>query len=210
MSRVKLIVSMFVAVAALGALASSASAVTVGCMVGGTLLQGLELLATTAKVDKNAKLTTGSVVIECTGETLNGVTPMLTAPNSGSAGSLEFTKCKPTEGKCTIESEKIGTVPILAEATLEGALAVVAVFKPETGKVFTNLTFLGATCSLEGTQPVQGTQAVLAPFGQDENTLQLINAITLKEGELKVGAGTATLTGSALLKLETGKPWSFL
>ena len=210
MSRVKLIVSMFAAVAVFGALASSASAATAGWMVGGSLLTGSTPLATTAAVDQSAKLKTSNINIECLGSTLKGVAPEIIAPNKGAAKSLEFTECKPTEGKCTIESSTIGTVPILAEATLEAGEGVVAVFKPETGKAFTNLTFLGSTCALEGTQPVTGTQAILAPTGQTEHASQLINAVSLKEGELKVGAGNATLTGSALLKLSSGAAWSFL
>ena len=141
---------------------------------------------------------------------MNGVSVEIVAVNKLAAKSLEFTKCKPTEGLCSLTSETIGTVPVLVETTLEGGLATVGVFKPETGKIFTNLTFSGVKCPLEGTQPIQGTTGALDPAGQDENTLQLNNAITLKEGELKAGAISVTLTGNALFKLASGKTWSFL
>ena len=206
----RIILALTTALALTASTTATATATTIGWMVGGSLLTGSTPLATTAAVDENFKLKNGNINIECTGPTVNGVAVEIIAPNKVAAKSIEFTECKPTEGKCAIESSTIGTVPVLAESTLEGALAAVGVFKPEIGKAFTNLTFLGTTCALEGTQPVTGTQAVLDPTGQDEKTLQLGNAITLKEGELKVGAGNATLTGSSLAKLASGAPWSFL
>jgi len=209
MSKVKLIIAVCLGVLAISAL-TSASASAAGWMVGGTNLTGTEKLATTAAVDEKGVLTGGGVTITCEGKTLNGAAPQIEATNKGSATDLEFTGCK-AAAPCSIESEKVKTEPVTVEATLEGTLAVVATFKPKSGTVFTVLHFLGAECALEGEQPVKGQAKVLAPTGQDERTLQLINAISSESsGELKIGSAGASLSGSALLKLENGKPWSFL
>jgi hypothetical protein len=215
MSKIKMIVTTLIAVLAFSALASaSASAATAGWMVGGTQLTTTAALATTAQVDESGTLTVPSskVTIECKGNTLNGLAPQIESAgtdNKGSASSLEFTGCKSTTSTCTIASEKIGTVPINAEATLEGTLGVKVIFTPKTTKVFTTIEYIGSECSLAGIKPVKGKATVKAPTGQDENTLQLIEAAT-GAGELEVGSSEAQLKGSALLKLASGLPWSFL
>jgi len=214
MSKVKILIMAFVAVLALSALASaSASASTAGWMVNGKLLTGSETaaLATTAVVDENAKLTANTITIECEGKTLNGINPKIEAGNMGSATSLVFTECKSISEKCKISSTEIGTVPLLAEATLEGTLGTKVLFSPQSGTTFATIKYEKGTgtCSLEGLKPVTGKVTVTAPTGQDENTLQQIEAAT-PEGELKIGTASATLKGKALLKLATGQPWSFL
>jgi hypothetical protein len=209
MSRIKLIMSAFVAVLAFSALASgSASAATAGWMLSGKLVSGSVALATTAKVDKKAKLVADGIEIECTSEVLNGVAPQITSPASGSATSLEFTGCVSRSGACTLGSTVIGTVPITAEATLDGALGVLATFSPKTKTTFTTIEYIGASCALVGVQPVTGKVVVLDPTGQDEAASQLIEVTAASS--LKVGSSAATFTGSALLKLASGEPWSFL
>jgi hypothetical protein len=207
-----MIVTTLIAVFVFSALASaSASAATAGWMVGGTQLTTTAALATTAKVDQKGTLEVPSaeVTIKCEGSTLNGVAPQIGPGNMGSATSLVFTVCESTTSTCTIGSPTIGTVPILAEATLEGALGVKVIFTPKTTKVFTTIDYIGEKCALEGVKPVKGKATVKAPTGQDENTLQLIEAATTS-GELEVGSSEAILKGSALLKLASGQPWSFL
>jgi hypothetical protein len=198
-------------VLALSALASAtASAVTAGWMVNGTLLTGSAALATTAAVDENGVLEGGGVKITCKGKTLNGAAPKIEAPSMGAASDLEFTECK-AEEPCKITTSTIKTLPLLVEATLEGVLAVVATFKPQTGTIFTTLKFEGESCGLSGTTPIKGTAQVLAPTGQDERTLQLINATTsAASNTLFLGSSPASLAGSALLQLASGQSWSFL
>jgi hypothetical protein len=212
MSKVKLITMACVAALALSAFASaSASAATAGWMVKGTMLSGSKALATTAAVHEFGKLKAAGVTIECKGGTLNGIAPEIKSPNLGAAKSLEFTGCKSITANCEISPEKINTVPLLAEATLEGALAVKVLFKPETKNTFTTVEYTGALCALQGVQPVTGKATVSAPTGQDERTLQQLNAnVTETSGELKVGSSPAELKGVALLRLASGEPWSFL
>jgi len=214
MSKAKMIITTLIAVVAFSALISaSASAATVGWMVGGKLLSGSAKLATTAKVDERGllKSSAANVELECTGNTLNGVAPEITSPNTGMASDLEFTSCKALTANCTISSSTVTTVPVTVEATLEGTAAVIATFKPKTKATFATFEFTGSKCASEGLNAVTGTAKVLAPTGQTENTLQQINAIaTEASGELKVASSPASLAGSALLKLASGEPWSFL
>jgi hypothetical protein len=209
MSRMKLIMSAFVAVLAFSALVSgSAPAATAGWMVNGKLLSGTAALATTAKVDEKAKLVADGVEIECTGETLNSVAPQIASPTSTSATSLIFTGCRSATSTCTLGSATIGTVPVIAETTLDGALGITATFSPKTKTTFATFEYVGASCALEGIQFVTGKMVMLDPTGQDEAASQLIKATSAST--LKVGGSSATITGSALLKLATGEPWSFL
>jgi hypothetical protein len=212
MSKVKMIVTTLIAVFAFSALASaSASASTAGWMVGGTQLTTAAALATTAKVDEKGTLEVplDAITIECKSSVLTGLEPKIESGTMGSAGSLIFKECASTAASCTIASPTIGTVPLLAEATLEGALGVKVIFTPKTTKIFTTIEYKGTECSLAGIKPVKGQATVKAPTGQDENTLQLIEADTTG-GELEVGSTEAILKGSALLKLASGQPWSFL
>ena len=211
MPKIRMMVVACMAVLACGAVVSaSASAAAPGWMVNGKNLTTTKALATTAAVDEVGILKFSTITITCKGGTLNGVAPILEPGNMASASSLEFTECQTSGPPCSVVST-IKTEPILGEATLEGSLAVVATLKPRSGTKFTNIDFIGTECALEGLQPVTGQAKVLAPTGQDERTLQLINAISTEtSGELKVASSPASLKGSALLKLQSGEPWSFL
>jgi hypothetical protein len=221
MSKVKVIISAFIAVLALGALASSmASAATPGWLVNGTLLTGDQKasLATTAAVDQNGVLKFKTVTIECKGSTLDGVDPLIEAlhNNLGSAASLQFLGCSATPAsKCELEGQPvtIGTLPVTTEPTLEGALGVAATFRPISGTTFATLKFTEKTeCAVSAEKlPVTGSAPATAPTGQDERTLQLLNVnVSSATGLLKVGNSAASLEGSALLKLASSLPWSFM
>jgi hypothetical protein len=205
----------FIAALALTALAASAFATTPGWMVNGTMLSGSQALATTAAVDSPGILTvTGVVTITCTGSTLNGVSPQIQSPSSGSASSLVFTGCGTGGGNCSLSGQNAGgtiaTLPVTAEATLGVSPTVQATFKP-TGSQFATFAFTGSKCSLSGTNPVKGEILTEAPTGRTEQTLQLISAITTAaSGKLKIGADAASLTASALLKLANSQTWSYL
>ena len=209
MSKVKVTLSVLVALFALSAIAS-ASASAAGWMVSGTELSGSTSLATTAKTDKAAKLKAAGVTIECTGTNLEGTSPVITAPNTGSATSLTFTECESTNATCSV-TKTIGTVPIHATVALGAGNDVKARFLPKTKTVFATIEYKGATCALLGVQPVSGKALVDDANGKVESVLQLIEAVTTEaSGELKVGSSPAELTGSALLKLASGAQWSFL
>jgi hypothetical protein len=214
MSKTKIMMTTCVGVLVFSAFVSgSASAVTAGWMVKGTMLNGTKALATTAAVDEEHIFEFFGVTIKCSGSVLNGASPKInSATNMGDAESLTFNGCS-ANANCKVPTS-ISTLPVLVDLTLDGTLAVKGKFLPHgpgaNTKTFATILFEGAACALEGVQPVSGTQAFLAPTGQDERTLQLITATKDAEGELKIGLGAVTLTGAILVRLANGEPFSFL
>ncbi|HVR05054.1 MAG TPA: hypothetical protein VMS02_03360 [Solirubrobacteraceae bacterium] len=186
-----------------------ASAAGAGWRVNGTTLTGSEALSWYAQVDAQNVLKGAGVTITCSGASVNSEHLQIEASNKGSTTQLEFTGCS-TTAPCAVGA-KIATKPLTLEATLEGTLAVVATLAPKTGTLITTLEFAGTECSLAGTQPVSGHAKLLAPTGQDERTVQLVNEITTEaSGELKIGSAAASLSGSELFTLTSCKGWSFL
>lgn len=209
MSKAKSIIAICVGLLALTAFASS-SASAASWKVNGALLSGSAALANTAAVDENGKLTFSEITVECNGSSLEGISPQITHPDSGSASSLVFSACKTVAGSsCTLVGTKISTVPITALVSTVGTLEVSVVFKPKTKTTFATIEFTGASCSIANeVQPVTGQATVKGPTGQDERTLQQIVANTTS-GELKVGSSAAVLKGAALLQLASKLGWSY-
>jgi hypothetical protein len=201
-----------VAVLALSMVASaSASAATAGWMVGGTQLVGSAAVATTAAVDEVYKASAGGLEVECSGATLNNVKPEISAANKGTSASIVFTGCKSLTKSCAISKSEIATVPVTIEVTLEGALGVSSTFSPQSGTLINTFKFEGEACSVAGLKAVTGKATTSTPVGQDEHTLQLSSVNTsATSAELKLGASAASVSGSSLLKLASGLPWSFL
>ena len=199
------------AVLVLGVAALPATpAAAAGWRVAGTNLSGSEPIANPTKVDESFVLSSApaGISISCTGLDVENGT--IEPPNKDSASSLVLTSCKGNP-VCPLSNERIKTAAVLSEATLEGALAISVVFRPESGTRFAEIEFEGAECSLAGCQPVTGTARALGPKGQDEHTLQLLTATATESSkELKIGSSVASLKGSALLELESHKPWSLL
>jgi hypothetical protein len=215
MFKAKMVSAAVIAALALTALASaSASAATVGWMVGGTQLVGSAALATTAAVDETTKLSFAGVELECAGTTLDGLAPEIRATNKGYTAGLIFTQCKALTKNCSLlesANDEVRTVPVLAESTLEGTLGVATTFSPESGTLFATFRLTGEACSVSGLKGVAGKAITKMPAGQDEHTLQLMSVnTTATEAVLKVGSASAKLSGSVLLKLASGLPWSFL
>lgn len=210
-------VAAIVGVFALSAFASSlASATTAGWMVNGSQLTGTAALANTAAVDgpNGGTLTAAQVKVHCSGTTLKGENPKINgATGMGDASSLEFTGCV-GEGACPLgehQGTTVKTLPVLVDLTLNGATADKGVFlATNSSKLFATIEFGGTECSFAGVNGVTGTQGFLAPTGQTENAVQLLEAETLTTGELKLASAAATLKGAILVKLASGLPFSFL
>jgi hypothetical protein len=215
MSMTRRVVAALIAASVLSALASSvASAATAGWMVNGTLLSGAAALASTATTDEPYLLAwdDGNEIV-CTGGTLNSVAPEIKSLHKGATSSLEFNECKAISEVCSLAGQPttIGTVPLLIEATQAATLDAIVGFKPKTNTTFLTFKYEGPECAMEGIQDFTGRIAMLGPTGQDESTLQLLKSITVGvSGELKMGSFGVSLKGSALLKLASGEPWSFL
>jgi hypothetical protein len=209
MSKAKPIITVCLSMLTLSALTSTAaSAATAGWMVNGTLLTGSKALSTTAAVDEIWRLEAAGITITCSGTNINSTGPEILAPNKGAAKSVTFNGCS-ANANCSAPIS-ISTLPILAEATLDGTLAVKEIIKPETGSTFTTIQFEGALCALEGVQPIKGKASVLAS-GHEEHTLQEFHStVTKGSGELKIGSIAAELNGASLIRLASGESWSFL
>jgi len=212
MSKARLVLTMFVAMLAFAAVNSaSASASTAGWMLNGTLLsaQGLTsaALSGTGTVDEAAELNGGGLNVTCKGPLLLG-SGAIEATGMAS-GQITFDGCTTTTANCEVP-KSVGTVPVLFEVTLDGALAVKAIAKPQSGTTFATVKFSGASCSVAGVKPATGEAELLAPEGQDERVAQLLKGVQAANGLLKFNSNPASFVGGALLTLASGKPWSFL
>jgi hypothetical protein len=209
MSKVKVLILASFAAFALSAIASSSA--QAGWLVLGSLLVGSAAISPSTIVHKKGVLQYSTVTIECGGLTINK--GEIHEPDWVLINSLEFTGCSVAEpSTCKLAKQPngvIGTVPVEGLVTLDGPLAVKAKGKPKTGEIFATFKFEGETCSISGKQGVTGTAVILSPEGQDERLWHLVNALTAEAGELKVGEAPATISGSALVKLENDMLWSF-
>lgn len=217
MSKAKIIVGTLISALAISAFGSaSASAITSSWMVAGTQLSGSAPLATKGKTLENVKLKFSGVTVECKGENLEAVAPQIEGVNTGSASELEFTGCAATGKNCSLAKsmkEKVGTLAVTGEATLEGAGEKVEVkFLPKTGTLFATLNFEGASCSIaEEVAPVKGKVKAEAPTGRTESVEQSLRLVTTEAStELKVGTSDASLEGAYMLKLSSAAAWSLL
>lgn len=214
MFRPKCLIVMVGVLALSGFASALASAEPPGWMVNGTVLTGTSALATTARVDQNFILKFGQVEISCDGENLVLANPTINgSTRMGDTSSLEFTECTGNR-VCPLAAsmnQKIGTLPVLIDLTLDGALAVRGHFLPtNTSKAFFTIKFEGTECTFAGVLLARGTQAFLAPTGQDERTLQQFTTVTETSGELTFGSTSITINGSILLRTAIGGSFSFL
>ena len=215
MSKVKIIVAAFAAAFALTAVAA-ASASADGWHVNGVELTGSQSasLATLAVVDKPVTLNVPALPLEitCSGH-LEGVSPEITAPNTGSASSLTFTGCTVVPTTCTLSSPEIKTEAVTATASLAAGTADHLLFKPTTAKHFAEFELTGSSCSISGKKAVTGSVVFNAPGGQTESlTHELVGLGSLEQGpdELETANDRSYIEGGlVLLKLENDSKWSF-
>ncbi len=193
---------------------TTAGSASAGWFVEGSELTGTSSLATTAAVDEAFKLEVPSAAtgVKCTGSRLTSTNPEIVAPSRIAVASITFSSCT-TEGAggCTLSSETIGTVPLLAELAELTYPEDKASFTPKTKKTFATLTLTGEKCALLGTQPVTTPTKFLAtlPTGQEVQATQQIKVKTTK-GEIKLGGDEAELTGAALIGLVSGAALNFI
>jgi len=220
MSRVKVMMMALFAVFAVSAAAvSSASAVW---LVNGTTLVGSAPLATTAVVDEATKLlvpTLGDLTVVCSGSTLDGAKPEITAGDTGKAESLRFLACNTTHPAtgCALKTanETISTNPINARAFLGKGEEDRVLFSPQTPPIFTEIPFAEKNeCAFEGLTAVKGSVTIGAPTGQLELLSQLITGLgSVENNSLEIGSGTTKaylIGGGALLRLASDSKWSFM
>ncbi len=208
MSRPRTSAAIFVAVVALCA-AMQAPAATAGWMVNGTEFTGTKALARTAKVVEAFKFEVVGATVVCASSTFDTAQAEIIAPNHGAAASIELHECKPEGKECAITNSTIASVPVVAEATLEGTKGSVTVITPKTKATFATAFFEGETCALHGTVGVTGKATVKFANGQIESTQQL-GVLATTKGEMKVGSSEVVGTGEFTRRLAGGERWSFL
>lgn len=181
-------------------------------MINGKTLSGTETaaLATTAAVDENFQLKAAGVTTTCTGNTLESTSPELAASGEMyDESTLKIRQCSANSGcigpnTINFTSILVDVAPFLLIFTKQKVL-------PKTKTTLATIKFEGATCALLGVQPLTGKFLLNGPTGQEERTLQEIQAAATEESaELKLGSSSAELKGEALLKLVSGATWSFL
>jgi hypothetical protein len=217
MSKIKVMLSVIVAVAALSSVVASGASAAAGWYVNGASLKTTAALATTAAVDAAATLNEPAETfkVTCTGGSpalLDGVNPLITAGNTGDAESLKFLGCSEvTPANCSLETTEVKTEPVSAVAATSGAKAVRVTFTPVESKLFVTLHVKGASCAVAGEKPVTGGVTFNAPTGQTESTLQVLEGLgSVENNQLLVAKHPAFIEGgSALLKLASNLGWSF-
>ena len=150
------------------------------------------------------------IVIECTAHevVING--GEIVAPDELRAKDLTFKTCSANGANCTLAENTILTLALHGLAELHGTLGTLIKALPLPSKTFAAIDFEGATCALQGIQPITGTVDILAPEGRDPKLLQLVNVFSLT-GSLKVGSSEGKLLGlHADLRLVSDETWNFL
>jgi hypothetical protein len=216
MSKVKIIIAALFAVLALTAVAAG-SASAAGWHVNGTELTGTQsaALSTTAVNDNPAVLNVPALPLKITCKgSLTGVSPVITAPNSGSATSLTFHECSVVEPTtCALSAPEIKTEAVTATVSTATGTADHILFKATSASKFTEFELTGSSCSISGKKAVKGTVVLKAATGQTESATQALEGL----GSLEQGTDSLTTAndasyiegGKALLKLESGAKWSF-
>ncbi len=172
-------------------------------LVNGTRLANgatLRLLPTALVLAFGHLKITGVGSIECTGEQIEIEEGQIIGPDGILANKIGFKECAVTESEvCKLEGEKIQSVPIdgLASLDLQGfpaSLNAYILLLPKTKAIFATIKFIGASCALLGTQPIQGSISLLVHGALHELLLHLVLTFSLPKA-LKVGSTEAELLG---------------
>ncbi len=214
MPHTKLLVLTTLAVLALSAPATAVAAGGEWLVNETPLASGatLALLPTALILAAGKLVIPGLGSIECIGEQLEVEEGKIIGPDGILAKKLGFNKCRVAESEvCSLENEKIQSVPLHGLALLDGPSSSNAYISilPETKTVFATIKFSGASCVLAGTQPITGGISFLVHEASKELLSHLVLAFSLPKA-LKIGSVEVELKGLdfdiALLQHEK---WSF-
>jgi hypothetical protein len=223
MSRVRIVVAVFVVVCAFSVAMSSSALAGMGWFVSGIRQRTSETaaLTNTARVTEGTVLNVPSLGVKLTCAALSGERAEISGTTLGKAKHLFFENCSMIEpAACALSSKNITTAPILALPELSGSpTKLLLLFHPETGKEFANVEFVknpaqSKACAsfLVGQKPILvGAFNLLAPTGLRENTEQELEDLgTTDNNSLEISGDKEYLeSGKAFLKLVSGAEWSF-
>jgi hypothetical protein len=198
----------FVAVMAVGAVAS-ASASASAWFVGGTELAASTSLASKATVLEKVKLTSAGVTIVCSAESVELNTASIAPKTGGQIAHLVLKECQSEAAGCPLESSQITSKPLVLEAALGSKSPEdTLVLKPATGTIVAEYAFIGESCGLAGVVQLKGKMKFVMPKGREELAEQEL-LVRAGEGELKSGSAEVVLGGKIKAKLTSAKAWSF-
>ncbi len=186
-----------------------ASASASSWSVGGTELASSAPFTSSTKTVHTITMQFSTTTIECTGVELKSAD--LVGHSSGQIEHLVLTGCIIQSSKCSLGSTKIESKPLKIEPALyEKSPEDKVVLKPVTGKLFMEISFLGATCpDVEENAEFEGQMTLVLPKGREELAEQELEFVNLASGELHGWIGSWTLGGDVKAKLASGKSWSF-
>jgi hypothetical protein len=222
MSKVRIVVAVFVAALAFSAVASSSALAGMGWFVGGVRqgASGSQALTNTARVTEGAVLSVPSLNLKLTCAALSGEKVELSGTTLGKAKHLFFENCSEIEPvTCVLASKNVTVAPVLALPELSGSpTKLLILFHPETGKEFAQVNFVknpaqSKACAggLSGEKPVDGAVNLLAPTGLTEHAEQELEGLgTTDNNSLEVAGDKGYIEGGkAFLKLANSAEWSF-
>jgi hypothetical protein len=213
MSKVKVIVALFLAALAVTAVVSASASAAEWFVAGKALGTGSKATLTSkAVVDEAAVLNVPGLEIKISCSGLSGTNPEIIGKDAGQATALTFESCSESSpAACKLSSPTVVTEPITALVSKGTGTDDRVNFKPKTGKTFATLTFTGETCSLRGEKGVNGQVLTDAPTGQTELASQTLSGLgSVENVSLEIGGNHAYIEkGRALLKLTSGSAWSF-
>jgi hypothetical protein len=214
-SPVLALFAILIVVAAIASTASAAEWKVEGAPIGAGKSVGLAPLP---KIDLSLILhfTAGTVSLLILCGAIHLIKGRILPPNMDFVERLDFLNChtvSPTPTNCQLTGGQTTLTLIVTGAVLSlQKTSTRASFKPETGKIFTEILFKeGLACALEGAVPIKGELIAGTPTGGEERTEQgLVGLGSEENNSLEVGSGNkGFLLGKILLALATGQAWSF-
>jgi hypothetical protein len=155
-----------------------------------------------------SKLAGVSLETDCKKNTFSGQPATATTIISGKITFLECTSTKPANCEIHSVGEPTGTITTSLLAGEPTSSRAAVNFRPETGTTFTEIEYLGSSCSLKGTNAaLTGSQncefEVAATESAEEHTL----SCKATGSKLELGSNKATAEGAANIMVEGGLFW---
>jgi hypothetical protein len=206
MLKPKITIIAFIAVLASSAATAAPAMGAPGWMVNGSNITTAITSEAVGSPMEQTVLSGGGITVTCAGHHhVSTYTP------SRIELRLVLLLCSVNSSVCSLSSTTILNNTAIAEATLEGTLAVRVVSHPATGTLFASLELTGSECAEAGTVPLTGHITYSMPTGQDEKVKQEeITDVLASSGELKLGSSGASLRSSLLSETTSHLAWRFL
>jgi hypothetical protein len=219
MLKARVLLVLTLAALAAGAIGVSSASAEEWKVEGAPIAAGHSVgLASLPKIDLSLilhfKVGEVSILILCGGiHLING---RILPPNMDFVEAIDFLNChtiSPTPTNCQLTGGQTTLTLIITGPLLSFQRSLTrALFRPESGKIFTEIPFQeGTSCAVEGAVPVKGELIGGTPTLNESRAEQgLVGLGSEENNNLEVGSGNkGFLLGKILLQLEGGLNWSF-